>query len=126
MSKAPVKELWLFDEVYRVGLNLVVCSDRKQWDKWLDDIKYSEDEEARIAHNLVDGAYYRVTPDNNTAGNNTNVIFLRTKNISVLTHELIHLIFKTFDEKGVPVRLENDEAFAYYLEMWLNKVRKAW
>ena len=121
MSKEIV--LFDFDEVYRVALNVVICQDRKMWDKWLDDIGFTAD---RIDHERVNGCYYRILPDNNSAGANSNVIFLRTKNLSDLLHECTHLVFNQFAEKGVPIRVENDEAFAYYLEYWFNKVRKEW
>jgi len=122
-TKAPIKELFVFDEVYRVALNVVICSDTTEWDRWLDDIKFDKSE--RLDHTKVDGIYYRLLPEH-CNGSNGNLIMIKTKNFPVLIHEISHLIFQVFDEKGVPLRLENDEAFAYYLEFWFNKIRKAW
>ena len=123
MKAAHKKELYLFDEVYRVGLNIVICSNTDEWGNFLDSIGFTGE---RLDHVSQDAVYYRVNNENNKNGNNTNVIFLRTKNFSALLHELIHLTFNAFDEKGIPTRVENDEAFAYYVESWFTRVRKAW
>lgn len=113
----------LHDNIYRTSLCILICPDTTEWDKWLDNIKYSGE---RIQHKHSDGAYYRILAEDNGDGLNTNIIFLCRKNFSILSHELIHFIFRTFTEKGIPLRVENDEAFAYYLEFWINLVREEW
>ena len=55
------------------------------------------------------------------------VIYLKnystwTRHKAILGHELVHLIFQIFNNKGVPVRQGNDEAFAYLFEYYFNAV----
>lgn len=113
----------LNDNVYRVSLCVVVCLDTSEWDEWLNSVGYTDE---RHDHKSKSAMYYRLTPDNNKMKNNNSVIFLRNQDIATLVHELTHFVFNTLDEKGVPIRIENDEAFAYYIEYWVNEVRNEW
>jgi len=115
-------EVLLDDKVYKVSLTVVVCPDIAQWNRSLDDVGYTGDRGTDAA----DARYYRLTPDNNKMKHDTSVIFLRTKKMGPLVHELAHFVFNVFDDRGVEVRIENDEAFAYYLEYWTNGVLDAW
>lgn len=54
-------------------------------------------------------------------------IFVRKEkkaNIEVLTliHELSHLVFRSLEDCGIRINVENDEVFTYYLEYFLSKI----
>lgn len=118
-----VKEIHLFDKVYRNALTLFLADDPAEVDKFLDDIGFKGD---RIIHKNHQAAYYRIRLDENEAGNDGSMLWMKVKDIPCLVHELSHFIFQEFTEKAVPLTLENDEAFAYYLEFWTNEVMEAW
>lgn len=55
-------------------------------------------------------------------GKSANIIFLKKIDLATISHELIHHCFYTFNNRGIPIRYENDEIFAYYYEMLFEQV----
>jgi len=43
------------------------------------------------------------------------------KDFSVMTHEIHHMICSIFEDRDVPVGINNQEAFAYYMSFWISK-----
>lgn len=41
--------------------------------------------------------------------------------MSTLSHEIVHLTFAVLDLKGIPIRKENDETFAYFHQCYLRQ-----
>jgi len=39
-----------------------------------------------------------------------------------MVHELGHLCIQLFETKGIPITVNNDEAFTYYLSHWVGKL----
>lgn len=118
-----VTEIQLFDKVYRNSLTLLLTADPLEVDKYLDDIGFAGD---RLDHATKQAAYYRIRPEENHQDNNGNLIWMRSKNIPCLVHELSHFIIQEFDDKTIPITLENDEVFCYYVEFWTNEVIESW
>lgn len=40
------------------------------------------------------------------------------RDLAIAMHELIHLVMHILNHKGIPIRLENDEVFAYLFEKY--------
>ena len=62
-------------------------------------------------------------PVKNKHGQQGYLIWIRAfdwsvRSMGVLTHELTHYIMRQFEQSNIPVRLENDEIFAYFLEYY--------
>lgn len=123
MKHHVAKRIDMYEPVYRIALVLVIDSDFERFRGWLrDDLKYTD-------HlGLTAGSGYCITIDQDNSNHKgaCSIIWLRNKELQVLVHELIHLTMAVFDDKGIPVRSENGEAFAYYTEYWFNRIRKEW
>ena len=42
-----------------------------------------------------------------------------------LLHEVIHYVFAIFKIRGIPIKYQNDEVFAYYYEMTIKNILKS-
>lgn len=58
------------------------------------------------------------------AKNDYNYLWLKTKDVNVLAHETLHLVFQIFNHKGIEYSSEGEEFFAYYYEWWFREIRK--
>jgi len=43
-------------------------------------------------------------------------------NISEISHEITHLIFQLFSDRWIPLRVENDEIFAYHMWYYMREI----
>ena len=62
-------------------------------------------------------------------GANVYVVSLKSKNrtnknIGILAHEVTHLTFRILQNANIPIRLENDEVFAYLHEFYFIEALK--
>lgn len=118
-GKQTVKQWHFFDKVYRVWV--VVCiGPEDEFKQFLEDSTYTEPFE----YSDSSGYCIHLCAENTTNGNNAYVIWMRNFETACLVHELSHLCMMVFDSKGVPVRTENTEAYAYYIEFWLNEINR--
>jgi hypothetical protein len=46
----------------------------------------------------------------------------KARDVSILAHELIHLVFEVFKERGISKSHRNQESFAYYHTYWMDKI----
>lgn len=61
-------------------------------------------------------------------------LFLWSKDIPVLAHEVLHIITRLCDSRWIPIRLENDEVMAYLMSWYMRviweflypKKKKSW
>jgi len=117
-----MKEWHFYDRVYRSWV-VVVIGTAEEFIKFMDGTtyKYCEDLQPNSS-----GYCITLNGDNTTNGNYATIIWLKRKEYACLVHELSHLVMQIFDDKGVPLRNENTEAFAYYIEFWFNTITRAW
>lgn len=47
------------------------------------------------------------------------------KNISVLVHEILHLVMNIMRDKEVKIDVDNQEPFCYYVDHWIDRILKA-
>ncbi len=114
----------LYEDVYRLYLTVVIDKDFNHFRDWLKDVcGYKETEDMNP---LSSGYCITLTPENSTHKGRAHIIWLKYKDIPCLVHELVHLTMQIFDDKGIPIRVENGEAFAYYIEHWIKRIRKEW
>ena len=121
MSK--YQALRIHDPVYKTALEVFVCADPIEWQKFMD--FYG------CKHKLGTpgaGKYVRLYPGDcaKDLEADSAVMFLRNKDMGVLVHELSHHIHCTFDDKDIPVNWDTSEVFAYYMEFLLNQILEAW
>jgi hypothetical protein len=115
----------LWDPIYRVALTVIVTQDRSKFYKWLDKtMQYKEMEDVDI--DGARGYFLDLNPENSNHKGVCYVIWLHKRDINTFVHESAHLAMHVFSSKGIPLHMENTEAFAYYHEFWLNETRKAW
>lgn len=107
--KKKFKQMMIEDPIYRAKLS-IFWGDSKEIKDFL--LKNGFEDFGDVA----DGKY--IVHDRMRA------IVINKFNILTLTHELLHFCFNVFDDRGIPIRYENDEAMAYYFEMILEMVIK--
>lgn len=49
-------------------------------------------------------------------------LFLWSKDIPVLAHEVLHIITRLCDSRWIPIRLENDEIMAYLMSWYMREI----
>lgn len=126
MQAVPLPDVELAnmrEDVYGVCLTVLVGSPAS-YTEWLDDVGYKGD---RLSPDVNKAIYQELRPqymeDGVTAA---EFIWLRSKELPTLAHELIHLTTHLFHEKAIPISYDNDETLCYYVEYWLNRISQAW
>lgn len=83
-----------------------------------------EKELEELAGDARDGFFFRILPDDNKYKTNCSFMWLKdSRNHDTILHESIHLVTSLFDERGIPLRHENDEILAYYLTYWFRTIK---
>lgn len=70
------------------------------------------------------GACILLDSSNHDGGQDATVVWLRDFETSTLVHEVTHLAMLLFNQVGVPISLDNTEAFAFYTEYWFTQFLK--
>ena len=116
-------ELHFFDEVYRVYLVFMVCPPEEV-------LRFCKDHDLKDPDSLnFDGSSgYTIVFNKDTCGDGSELTlpWMRERHLPCLVHELAHLTMMTFDQKDLPIRVENQEAFAYYIEHWVKRITEVW
>lgn len=116
------KYLKIKDEVYNTELNILICHE-KVAEKEINALLpggLRNDVEIDVDDAL--GTFF--TFENKALDKRYRLIWINTKaeNMKgVLAHELCHYVMRIFDDRGVPISLNNQEGFAYYYEFLFNK-----
>lgn len=54
---------------------------------------------------------------------NVFVIWIKkSRDIPTIAHEITHLVFEVFKERGIPNSYQNQESFAYYHAYWMEQI----
>lgn len=109
-----IKAKIIEDEIYRAPLSVFVGK-LSEFQKLLKVNGFPED---KIPDNKADGYYIH--------HDGIRTIYMREWSSATLLHELIHHSFSVMDDRGIPIRLENDETITYYTEMMYKKIMKAY
>jgi hypothetical protein len=51
-------------------------------------------------------------------------IWVGNRDLSILVHEVFHLVMDIFSDRGVVTDDEHQEAFAYYMQYWVDILRR--
>lgn len=73
---------------------------------------------------MAKGMCIEMNPDNNTAGQYCNIIWMPVFETATLIHELTHMVMMQFDQVGIPISRNNTESFAFYTEYWFNEISR--
>lgn len=115
-----MKEWHFYDKVYRRWVVLFVGPfeevKRELEANGFDDMEWVKD---------AKGMTVDLLPENNTAGQNATIVWLREWELATLIHEITHLVMMQFDQVGVPISRDNTEAFAFYAEYWFTEMTRA-
>jgi len=49
-------------------------------------------------------------------------MFLHSLSIPTIAHEVVHVVMRLLEESWIPVRVENDEVFAYLVWFYMKKI----
>jgi len=104
----------LKDPVYNFKLNLVTnCS-------YKDFVKFLLENEKYNIEDYADGTIGMYVP---IADKDVYFLYIKdTKNIPVIAHEILHLVFDMLKTKGISMDESSEEAYTYSFEYWLNLV----
>ncbi len=79
---------------------------------------------AELVGETREGFYFRVYPEDTNGKFDCSFIWLKDpKNHDTILHEVIHLVMRNFDDRGVAIRVENDEILAYYITYWFRTLK---
>lgn len=70
------------------------------------------------------GMCVELLPENNEAGQNCTIIWLKEYETATLVHEISHLVMMCFTQTSVPISRDNTEAFAFYMEYWFAEIQR--
>lgn len=113
----------LREDVFGMCLTVLV-GEPEEYTKWLDDVGFKG---GRLAPESRKAIWQDLRPSNMEDGEtDSEFIWLRSKDLGSLAHELIHLTTKMFHDKDIPIGHENDEVLCYYVEYWFNRINQAW
>lgn len=121
MQKASLLEWHFFDKVYRAWVVFLI-GEPEEFYEFMTKSGYKLVDDLKEGSNT--GFCVQLDSSNNDMGNYCFVVWMRKFETACLVHELSHLVMMVFDSKGVPIRNENTEAFAYYQEFWFNEISR--
>lgn len=111
---------WHFEEkVYKRWLVLMICSFEELIEE-LKKVEYKHIDEVPKAS----GFNFRFNLENSTEM--CTMIWMPKFSQSVLAHELVHLVMHTFNATGVMIDIDNEEAFAFYMEYWFGEINRVY
>lgn len=116
-----MKEWHFFEKVYRVWV-VVLISEPAEFYQFMKDAGYND--LTYLKQGSTTGWLISMNSENNTMGNDCYIMWLHKFESGCLVHEITHLAMSVFEDKGVPIRAENTEAFAYYCEYWFNEINR--
>lgn len=97
------------DPIYNRRISFFI-GDKKSFNKKLIDFGYKDLQAKGRGKTIIDFEKGR------------SIIWIESKNIPVLVHEIYHYAVMTFNRASIPLTLEADEVMAYYLEMTLRNI----
>ena len=63
-----------------------------------------------------------------TCNTNSKTIYViwvrRSRDIPTIAHEVVHLVYEVFKDRGIPSMYANQESFAYYTSFWMEEILK--
>lgn len=116
-----MKEIKIKDTMYRQDVRIIIGGTEKELCEYI----YKKYHMELIADNSQ-GCHFPISKD----GMYIHFIWMEdfnwtVHNQSVLSHEILHLVFDVFDKMGIEYKKEvSDEAFAYYFGRILEDVLK--
>lgn len=118
-------EVHFYDEFLRTYLVYMISS-REYLRKFLDSSGYKESQLEDM--NLETASGYVIRMNEETCNTNQNFFLLwqQEKHIPCLAHEVTHLTLMSFDEKAIPIAIQNQETVAYFLEHWMKRILESW
>lgn len=119
-------ELHFFDDFLRTYLVFII-GPRDKFVDFLKDHYLKESVLDELNLQTASGYCIRLNEENcDIKGQNCYAIWLKERHLPCLVHELTHLTHIAFDETGIPIAVQNQETFAYYIEMWVKRITEMW
>lgn len=66
--------------------------------------------------------FYRVDADNHKKKFTFNILYWDGESVGDLAHEVSHLVMTIFDDRGIPIAIQNEEIFAYHVGYWMKVI----
>lgn len=64
----------------------------------------------------------RIDGVNHKKGLSFNALYWDGISITDLAHEIAHLVMSIFQDRGIPISIENEEIFAYHTGYWMKVI----
>lgn len=107
---------WHFEEkVYKRWVVLMICS----YEELIEAMKESE---YKYVEDMPRAGGYNIRLNLENSKETCTVVWMPIFSHSVLAHELTHLVMHTFNQTGVMIDIDNEEAFAFYMEYWFGEM----
>ena len=105
-------------EVFHFNVNVFIVTDRNK-NKLDDTIKKCWIEESIYSDTWKFDwfTYYKEETDE-------MFLFIYKNNIKTISHEVVHIVMRLLHSRWIPIRIENDEVFAYLVWYYCKEISK--
>lgn len=105
---------WGRDDVFDMTAVLIKGGSHKNAEKLLVDMGV----DSALGSEYSEGFSLHANPKMTKEGHTFGIIWWDGKLLSVLVHEIVHLVAGRFDGAGISFSIQNEETVAYYIEYW--------
>ena len=105
------------NEVFHFKVELVFFEKESEIEETIKRLWKKYNEEYKFEDNYEWCFYYNERSDD-------WLLLLRSKDINVIAHEIVHIVTRLCDSRGIPIRLENDEVMAYLIQWYMKEISK--
>lgn len=107
---------WHFEEkVYKRWVVLMIGS----FEELLEELRKSE---YKYVDEVEKAAGYNIRLNLENSNETCTIVWLPKFSLAELVHELTHLVMHTFNRAAVPIDIENEEGFGFYMEYWFGEM----
>lgn len=114
------------EKTFKSAITFYIGYTWKEFNAKIEDIKYDTEKSLDPIHENANGLAVGIK---NKKNEDCFVLWMsefawNVRKIGILSHELIHCTGYILENKQIPIRLENDEVFAYVHEFYLAEALK--
>lgn len=107
---------WHFEEkVYKRWMVLMIGP----FEELIEELKKSK---YKYVDDMPRAGGYNIRLNLENSEETCTIVWLPKFSLAPLAHELTHLVMHTFNQTGVPIGIDNEEGFAFYMEYWLGEI----
>jgi len=111
-----MKKKIIHNEILRHKVEVTIADGDKEFDKAIKDLNKIKDINCDWTHKDVAWLFSR------SEDTWRWYITMNWFNIPEISHEVVHLIFRLFEDSWIPFNINNDEVFAYHMWYYITEI----